>query len=257
MREHDVAEGMATLLRLHERQWRGRGVTTEHMRPRFAEHLTRAATRMVRTGDAQVTEYRLDGETVAANITLLSAAMSGGYLYGADPGLRSKADITTMLLRHEAGQAARDGRAVLSMLRGCEPHKRHWRPEEVVNGRLLLARRELGPTAGPVHRTDRRAGAGLGGGAQQGARPAGSAQPAAAARPAGRGLPDDPGTTRVEGAPASGATALAARCGNAGGTPCVVASREYELRSSAVRCTAPDAASLPAHRPGHSTSPRR
>jgi hypothetical protein len=140
--ESDVAEGIATLLRLHERQWRGRGVTTEHMRPRFAEHLTRAATRMVRTGDAQVTEYRLRGETVAANITLLSAAMSGGYLYGADPALRAKADITTMLLRHEAGQAARDGRAVLSMLRGCEPHKRHWRPEEVVNGRLLLARRE-------------------------------------------------------------------------------------------------------------------
>jgi adenylate kinase family enzyme len=143
--EGDVAEALATLLRLHEKQWRGRGVTTEHMRPRFAEHLTRAATRMVRTGDAQVTEYRLAGETVAANITLLSAAMSGGYLYGADPALRAKADITTMLLRHEAGQAARDGRTVLSMLRGCEPHKRHWRPEEVVNNRLLLARPELAP----------------------------------------------------------------------------------------------------------------
>ena len=143
--ESDIAEGMATLLRLHERQWRGRGVTTEHMRPRFAEHLTRAATRMVRTGDAQVTEYRLDGETVAANITLLSAAMSGGYLYGVDPALRAKADVTTMLLRHGAGQAVQDGRAVLSMLRGGEPHKRHWRPEEIVNRRLVLARREAAP----------------------------------------------------------------------------------------------------------------
>lgn len=143
--EHDVPEGVATLLRLHERQWQGRGVTTEHMRPRFAEHLTRAATRMVRTGDAEVTEYRLDGETVAANVTLLSGAMSGGYLYGAEPALRSRADITTMLLRHEAARAAQEGRAVLSMLRGCEPHKRHWRPEEVVNNRLLLARRELAP----------------------------------------------------------------------------------------------------------------
>jgi hypothetical protein len=143
--EQDVPPAVARLLRLHEKQWRGRGVTTEHMRPRFAEHLTRAATRMVRSGAARLTEFRLQGETVASNLTLLSDAMSGGYLYGADPALRAKADITTMLLRHEAAQAAQDGRAVLSMLRGCEPHKRHWRPEEVVNGRFLLARRELAP----------------------------------------------------------------------------------------------------------------
>jgi GNAT acetyltransferase-like protein len=143
--EHDVPEAVATLLRLHEKQWRGRGVTTEHMRPRFATHLTRAVTRMVRTGDAQVSAYRLEGETVAVNVTLQSAALSGGYLYGVDPALRAKADVTTMLLRHEAGQAAQDGRAVLSMLRGSEPHKRHWRPVEAVNGRLLLATRALSP----------------------------------------------------------------------------------------------------------------
>src|SRR5690606_28251474 len=35
--------------------------------------------------------------------------------------------------------------ATLSLLRGDEPYKHHWRPEPVVNGRLLLARRRTAP----------------------------------------------------------------------------------------------------------------
>ena len=42
----EVPVAVAALLRLHGLQWRGRGVTPEHLRPRFAEHLTRAATGM-------------------------------------------------------------------------------------------------------------------------------------------------------------------------------------------------------------------
>ncbi|MET9886535.1 GNAT family N-acetyltransferase [Streptomyces sp. NPDC006430] len=144
--EHEVPDAVRTLLRLHEKQWRGRGVTPEHLKPRFAEHLTRATRRMVRVGEGRLTEFRLDGKVVAANVTLLSGALSGGYLYGADPDLRArKVDVATLLLRYEAGRALAEGRPVVSFLRGNEPYKNHWRPETVVNRRLMMARTALAP----------------------------------------------------------------------------------------------------------------
>ncbi|GLF94351.1 GNAT family N-acetyltransferase [Streptomyces yaizuensis] len=144
--EAEVPDAIGHLLRLHELQWRGRGVTVEHLRPRFAEHLLRATRRMVRDGDAALTEYRRDGEVVAASVALHSSALTGGYLYGAHPGLREeKVDVTAMLLRQEAELAARTGRRVVSMLRGREPYKSHWRPEAVGNQRLLMAPAALEP----------------------------------------------------------------------------------------------------------------
>jgi hypothetical protein len=145
----DVPRAVATMLRLHLAQWRGRGMTPEHRRPRFAAHLTRAAALMVASGDAAVTEYRRggpDGEVVAVGLTVLSPGLAGGYLYGADPALRAaKVDVMTMLIRQGAAHAAGGGRPVLSLLRGAEPHKFHWRPEHRANRRLLLAGRRAAP----------------------------------------------------------------------------------------------------------------
>ncbi|GAA2985599.1 MULTISPECIES: GNAT family N-acetyltransferase [Streptomyces] len=141
-----VADGVRTLLRLHELQWRGRGVNPEHLRPRFRAHLVRSVGRMVRDGEAAVREFLLDGEVVAADLALGSAGLTGGYLYGADPRLRErKVDVSTMLLRELARQAADSGGGVLSLLRGSEQYKGHWGPEPVVNQRLLLARSSLEP----------------------------------------------------------------------------------------------------------------
>lgn len=141
----EVPAAVRNMLHLHLLQWQGRGVTPEHVRPRFAEHLTRATTRMVAAGDAVVTEFRLDGAVVAANLTVLSPSLAGGYLYGAHPDLRTtKVDVTTLLMRHGVRQTTDGGRAVLSLLRGAEPHKFHWRPEHVANQRLLLASPPLG-----------------------------------------------------------------------------------------------------------------
>ncbi|MFI1885723.1 GNAT family N-acetyltransferase [Streptomyces jumonjinensis] len=144
--EHEVPDAVGHLLRLHELQWRGRGVTVEHLRPRFAEHLVRATRRMVRDGGAALTEYRCEGEVVAASVALFSGRLTGGYLYGAHPMLRERrVDVTTMLLRHDADLAARSGRAVVSLLRGEEPYKNHWRPQAVANQRLLMAPSALDP----------------------------------------------------------------------------------------------------------------
>lgn len=44
-----------------------------------------------------------------------------------------------MLLRHDADFAAATDRRVVSLLRGQESYKNHWRPRAVTNLRLLMA----------------------------------------------------------------------------------------------------------------------
>ncbi|WP_017239801.1 GNAT family N-acetyltransferase [Streptomyces sp. SS] len=142
----EVPAALDRLLALHRLQWQGRGVTAEHTSRRFAQHLTRAVRPMVERGDAMVTEFRLAGDVVAADLTLMSPRLAGGYLYGADPALRArKVDVATMLLRHGARETSAGGRATLSMLRGSESYKQHWRPEPVRNRRLLLSGRGTAP----------------------------------------------------------------------------------------------------------------
>ncbi|MEU2383308.1 GNAT family N-acetyltransferase [Streptomyces sp. NPDC012461] len=141
-----VDAALARLLELHRLQWAGRRVTPEHLRPRFRAHLAGAVGPMVRAGDAVVTEFRLDGEVVAVDVTLMSPQVAGGYLYGAHPRLRElRADVAVMLLDACTTHTKDGAHATLSLLRGDEPYKHHWRPEPVVNGRLLLARRRTAP----------------------------------------------------------------------------------------------------------------
>ncbi|QPP07140.1 GNAT family N-acetyltransferase [Streptomyces bathyalis] len=156
IKEHDVlpseaAGAVRTLLKLHAMQWEGRGVTPEHLRPRFRAHLESTVERMTESGDATITEYRVDDEVVASDITFTSRDMVCGYLYGAHPKLRSqRVDITTMLLRHAAAHAASTGADTLNLLRGAEPHKLRWQAESVASQRLVMARREMAPAMG-VH----------------------------------------------------------------------------------------------------------
>ncbi|MGW2958087.1 GNAT family N-acetyltransferase [Streptomyces sp. NPDC001220] len=141
-----VDTALGRLLDLHRLQWQGRKVTTEHLQSRFREHLVRSVGPMVRSGDAVVTEFRLDDEVVAVDLTLLSPSLAGGYLYGAHPQLRErKADVAVMLLDACAQHTGAGERGALSLLRGNEPYKHHWRPQPVVNQRLLLARRRTAP----------------------------------------------------------------------------------------------------------------
>ncbi|GAA4800939.1 GNAT family N-acetyltransferase [Streptomyces ziwulingensis] len=142
----EAGRALHRLLELHRLQWQGRKVTGEHLRTRFREHLVRSVGPMVRAGDAVVTEFRLDDEVVAVDLTLLSARLAGGYLYGAHPRLRERrADVAVILLDACAEHLRDAGRDTLSLLRGDEPYKRHWCPEPVVNQRLLLARRRTAP----------------------------------------------------------------------------------------------------------------
>ncbi|WP_328771456.1 GNAT family N-acetyltransferase [Streptomyces sp. NBC_00286] len=147
----EVPSTIRTLLDLHRLQWQNRKVTPEHLKPRFHDHLTRSLVPLVRSGDAVVTEFRAGTDVLAVDVTLLARRLAGNYLYGAHPRLREwKADIATMLLHACASRVPQADRQVLSLLRGTEPYKFRWRPDTVVNQRLLLARRRTAPLLSAV-----------------------------------------------------------------------------------------------------------
>jgi len=139
VRREDAGQATATLLRLHRQQWRRRGMTPEHGRSRFAEHLAEAVPRMVDRGQAHLLEYRLDGDVVAVHLVLDGHDLLGAYLYGLRPDLRERLDVAQLLLGTNLDLAQRLGRPTLSLLRGDEPYKRRWRPAEKPNHRVLLA----------------------------------------------------------------------------------------------------------------------
>jgi CelD/BcsL family acetyltransferase involved in cellulose biosynthesis len=135
-----AARAVADLVRLHLAQWAGRGGNPEHGRSRFAGQLTDAVGHMVHSGQANILEYRLDGRLVVSNLVLVGRQLAGGYLYGADPALRDRIDIATLLVGSTMTLAHERGCATMSMLRGAEPYKQRWRPREARSQRMLLAR---------------------------------------------------------------------------------------------------------------------
>ncbi|MFJ9841420.1 GNAT family N-acetyltransferase [Kitasatospora sp. NPDC101155] len=137
----EVPGAVADLLRLHELQWLGRGVTPEHLRERFAAHLTRAATAMTATGRAALHRYWLDGELIACHLTVLGSDFTGLYLHGVHPKARERLDVSGMLLSECLAHAVRTGRGEVNLLRGREPYKQRWRPEQAHNDRLLIGGR--------------------------------------------------------------------------------------------------------------------
>jgi CelD/BcsL family acetyltransferase involved in cellulose biosynthesis len=152
-----VPAAVDELLRLHWEQWAGRGVTEEHLRDRFRGHLVDALPRMVASGQALVREYVLDGELVASQIDFLGGGALSYYLAGISPSLRARIDTAVLLVCHDVELAVSRGLARYSMLRGQEDYKLRWRPDSVVQERLLLhppavpARAGSGSWCGPGH----------------------------------------------------------------------------------------------------------
>jgi CelD/BcsL family acetyltransferase involved in cellulose biosynthesis len=138
----EVPTAVATLLRLHAEQWRGRGITPEHLTERFAAHLTEAATRMAGEGQAQLVCYRVEGEVLACQVNLVGHQFLGYYLAGVSPRLRERIDVASMQVRSDIERTLAAGIPRYSMLRGHEDYKLRWRPEVVANERLLLARND-------------------------------------------------------------------------------------------------------------------
>jgi CelD/BcsL family acetyltransferase involved in cellulose biosynthesis len=143
----EIAAAVAELLDLHARQWAGRPVNGLHLSDAFRRHLTAAAQLMVPAGQAALTRHLLAGSVAAVSLFLLTGDTVGGYLYGVDPLLRSRVDMSALMIRSGLELGRSRGAARLNMLRGDEPAKLRWRPQIQRNQRLLL----LPPTATRGH----------------------------------------------------------------------------------------------------------
>jgi len=137
----ELAQAVPALLGLHQEQWRGRTINSEHLRPRFARHLVRALTTMVARGQAELVQYRMGGRLVIADIDLVGHEFMGTYLAGCEPDLRQRVDIAVLMMSSVLALAERRGLPAVNLLRGDESYKLHWHPVPVRNQRLILAPR--------------------------------------------------------------------------------------------------------------------
>ncbi|MGW7447169.1 GNAT family N-acetyltransferase [Kitasatospora sp. NPDC054795] len=143
----EVPQALDGLLRLHFLQWQARGVTPEHRTERFARHLTESTTGLVASGRATVHQFHLDGQLVAVNLLLLCPSFGGLYMYGAHPVLRERLDIAGLLFSAALDETVGAGVPLLGLLRGQEPYKQRWRPDQLSNHRLLLGPAGAAPAA--------------------------------------------------------------------------------------------------------------
>ncbi|MGY2127001.1 GNAT family N-acetyltransferase [Blastococcus sp. SYSU DS0617] len=146
----EVPGAVDALLRLHAEQWAGRGGTPEHFTGRFRAHLVRALPAMIAGGQAALVEYRLGGELVLAQILLIGRDEVAYYLAGIAPRLRDRVDTAALLVQHDVALAVARGAQRYSMLRGQEDYKLRWRPDAVVQTRLLLTRPGLAGAGYPL-----------------------------------------------------------------------------------------------------------
>ncbi|MFJ8044226.1 GNAT family N-acetyltransferase [Kitasatospora sp. NPDC096147] len=143
----EVPETVRELLALHFEQWADRGVTPEHRTERFAAHLTESTRGLVASGRAALHRFVLDGEVVAVNLVLLCPSFGGLYMYGATPALRERLDIAGLLFGAALDEVRAADIPVLSLLRGQEPYKQRWRPDQLANQRLVLGPGRVAPWA--------------------------------------------------------------------------------------------------------------
>lgn len=136
----EVPDAVTELLRLHALQWQGRGGNPEHQRPRYAQHLAHALTRLVEQGQAAVVRYRLEERELAGQIVLIGHDLVGGYLLGVSPELYERMDFSTYVVRADLERAQSNGCSTYNMLRGTESYKERWQSVPAVNSRLLFMR---------------------------------------------------------------------------------------------------------------------
>jgi CelD/BcsL family acetyltransferase involved in cellulose biosynthesis len=135
----ELVAGMAALFELHQKRWNARllpgvlgGAKTQSFHARVAE-------RFQERGWLRLHLTHADGRAVAALYCFHYRNRCYYYLGGFAPDL-AKFSLGTVLTARAMRQAIDEGCEIFDFLRGAEPYKYRWQPEEAFNARLLVQR---------------------------------------------------------------------------------------------------------------------
>jgi CelD/BcsL family acetyltransferase involved in cellulose biosynthesis len=133
---------MDELFHLHQRRWRRRGLPGAFADPRARQFHTEVAERLLERGWLRLHRLRLDGTTRAALYCFRFGTKGYYYLGGFEPSM-ARYSLGTVLTAHAIEDAIASGAEEFDFLRGDEPYKYAWKPQERRNLRLLIWKRSF------------------------------------------------------------------------------------------------------------------
>ncbi|HXG23078.1 MAG TPA: GNAT family N-acetyltransferase, partial [Chthonomonadales bacterium] len=135
----ELSQAMSAFIDLHQRRWRARLLPGVLRSGRVQEFHCRVAKQFQRRGWLRLHVTKINGRVAAALYCFRFRERYYYYLGGFDPEL-AKYSLGTVLTAHAIRRAIEEGCAEFDFLRGNEPYKHRWMPEERLNCRLLLVR---------------------------------------------------------------------------------------------------------------------
>jgi CelD/BcsL family acetyltransferase involved in cellulose biosynthesis len=133
----ELAVTMEELFQLHQRRWRRRGLPGAFAHPRARRFHAEVAGKLLERGWLRLHRLRLDGTTRAALYCFRHGTKGYYYLGGFEPSL-ARYSLGTVLTAHAIEDAIATGAEEFDFLRGDEPYKYAWKPQERRNLQLLI-----------------------------------------------------------------------------------------------------------------------
>ena len=137
--KEQIDEAMSALFDLHQKRWNARLLPGVLGADRVQKFHRMVAERFAARGWLRLHMTELQGRIVAALYCFQYRARYYYYLGGFAPDL-GKYSLGTVLTAHAMRHAISEGCADFDFLRGNEPYKYRWQPEERYNQRLILGR---------------------------------------------------------------------------------------------------------------------
>ncbi|HLV82064.1 MAG TPA: GNAT family N-acetyltransferase, partial [Chthonomonadaceae bacterium] len=134
-----LESGMAALFQLHQRRWNARWLPGALGNPRVRAFHREVAARFLERGWLRLHLLTLDGTVRSALYGFAFGGRTYYYLGGFAPEY-AKFSLGTLLIGRAIRHSIEEGCGEFDFLRGAEPYKYRWMPQERTNYRLLLLR---------------------------------------------------------------------------------------------------------------------
>jgi CelD/BcsL family acetyltransferase involved in cellulose biosynthesis len=129
--------GMTALFELHQRRWNARWLPGVLGSRRVQAFHREVAARFLERGWLRLHLLHADGDCRAALYCFAHQGRTSYYLGGFAPDY-ARFSLGTLLTGRAIRQAITEGHIEFDFLRGAEPYKYRWQPEQRINHRLLL-----------------------------------------------------------------------------------------------------------------------